>query len=353
TRRPDVTRPADVVEEIARMHGFDSFADRLRRGNNGALKPEQLGARRLAAVMVGAGFCEAQTLSFIGQSDLDRLRLPDSDHRRIGITVNNPLREEEGTMRTTLIPGLLKALVTNVGRSTNNVALFETGSVFFRAPDRDDPRIPDQPNMLGFAAIGAMGSAGINGSARPVDIYTATGIADLISGSFGLAIEIIQDQTPMLHPGRGAGIHLDNGVRIGFVGELHPAIARDLGLAERVIVGEFETAPLLASRDDWSIVEVSEFPSAVFDLAFVVAESVSAGSLVATVEESAGREIEAVEVFDEFRGPSLGEGKKSLAVRIDLRALDRTLTDEELVPIRGTIVEAVAEQLGGILRGTQ
>lgn len=352
TRRPDVTRAADAVEEIARMHGYDSFADRLRRGNNGSLTRRQQAGRKLAAVMVGAGFSEAQTLSFIGQSDLDRLRLPAEDHRRTGITVNNPLREEEGTMRTTLIPGLLKALGTNLGRAANDVALFETGSVFLRSPDRDDPRIPYQPNMLSFVALGSMGAPGMNGSARPVDVYAATGVVDLIGESFGFALNVTQEQTAMLHPGRSARVDLA-GVPIGFVGELHPAIARDFGLTGRLIVGELETAMLLAPQDDWAIVEVSEFPPAAFDLAFELAESVSAGSLLETVERSAGASLENVEVFDEFRGTSIGGGRKSLAVRLSLRAIDGTLTDEELVPIRGAIVAAVSEQLGGTLRGPE
>lgn len=350
TRRRDITRPADLVEEIARMHGYDNFADRLRTGARGALSPEQRAIRRLRETLVGAGYSEAQTLSFLGQGDLDRLRLADGDERRVGIKVTNPLREEEGTLRTTLIPGLLKAVSTNLGRGGADVALFETGRVFLTAPDGEDPRIPKQPVMLGFAAHGRLGSAGLNGNARPVDVFTATGVIELLAETFGRDLAVRQAQLPILHPGRGAEVVLDGEV-VGFAGELHPAIGRDLGVEGRVAIGELAVAKLLSAVADWQLAPVSGFPPTQFDLAFTLDEAVAAGDLVATVRNAAGPDLESLHVFDEFRGPSLGEGRKSLALRLTLRSSDHTFTDEEMVPVRAAIIAAVAERHGGALRG--
>ncbi|MDE0375690.1 MAG: phenylalanine--tRNA ligase subunit beta [bacterium] len=340
THRADVTRPADLVEEIARLHGYDRFPDLVRHGTRGGLTPEHMAVRRLREALVGAGLTEAQTLSFIGQDDLDALGLPPQDPRRVTIRVKNPLREEEAILRTTLLPGLMGAMSRNVARGLKSVRLFETGRVFTAGDDPEDPRIPFQPFHLAMVLSGP-----------GVDVFAATGLVDLLARVSGRRLEIRQDSVAGLHPGRGAVVTC--GVTdIGTVGELHPAAARKFGLEGRVAVAEMGLGPLVSAGPSWVLEDVSAYPPMVFDLAFVLADTVPAARLLEVVQESAGAHLESLELFDEFRGGSIPAAHRSLAVRLTLRAMDHTISDEEAAPIGRGIAAAVADRLGGVLRGT-
>ena len=340
THRADVTRPADLVEEIARLHGYDRFPDLVRHGRQGGLTLEQLAVRRLREALVGAGLTEAQTLSFIGQDDLDALGLPRQDPRRVTIRVKNPLREEEAILRTTLLPGLMGAMSRNAARGLKSVRLFETGRVFTARDDPEDPRIPFQPFHLAMVLSGP-----------GVDVFAATGLVDLLARAADRRLELRQESLPGLHPGRGAVVTCGAN-DIGMVGELHPAAVRKFGLEGRVAVAEVGLGPLVSGSPSWVLEDVSAYPPMVFDLAFVLADTVPAGRLLDVVEGSAGRHLESVELFDEFRGGSIPDGHRSLAVRITLRAMDHTISDGEAAPIGRGIAAAVADRLGGVLRGS-
>ncbi|MDE0369636.1 MAG: phenylalanine--tRNA ligase subunit beta [bacterium] len=340
THRSDVTRPADLVEEIARLHGYDRFPDLVRHGSRGGLTPEQLAVRRLREALVGAGLTEAQTLSFIGQDDLDALGLPLEDPRRVTIRVKNPLREEEAILRTTLLPGLMGAMSRNVARGMKSVRLFETGRVFTARDDPEDPRIPFQPVHLAMV---------LSGSGE--DAFAATGLVDLMARVTDRKLELRQESLPGLHPGRGAVVTCGT-TEIGMVGELHPAAVRKFGLEGRIAVAEMDLGPLVSGNPPWMLEDVSAYPPMVFDLAFVLADTVPAGRLLEVVEESAGPYLESLELFDEFRGGSIPDAHRSLAVRITLRAMDHTISDGEAAPIGRGIAAAVADRLGGVLRGS-
>ena len=340
TYRSDVTRPADLVEEIARLHGFDRFPDLVRHGRMGKLTPVQIATRRLREALVGAGLTEAQTLSFLGQADLDALRLPDDDPRRRGMRVKNPLREEEAILRTTLLPGLIGAAARNVARGIKSVRLFESGRVFRAVPDPDDPRIPHQPMHLAMILVG-----------DDVNVFAGTGLIDLLARVTGRDLNVVQEALPVLHPGR-AGTVTCEAAPIGMVGELHPSLVRSFGLEGRVVVAELALDPLVSGHSVWELEEVSVYPPFVFDLAFVIPDSTPAALLLKAVERSAGPHLERLELFDEFRGGSIPDYHRSLAVRVTLRAMDHTLSDEEARPVLRRIVTEVAEKVGGVLRGT-
>ncbi len=340
THRADITRPADLVEEIARLHGYDRFPDLVRHGRRGGLTPEQLAVRRLREALVGAGLTEAQTLSFIGQDDLDALGLPREDSRRVTIRVKNPLREEEAILRTTLLPGLMGAMSRNAARGLKSVRLFETGRVFTTRDDPEDPRIPFQPFHLAMVLFGP-----------GVDVFAATGLVDLLARVADRRLELRQESLPGLHPGRGAVVTCGAN-DIGMVGELHPAAVRKFGLEGRVAVAEIGLGPLVSGSPSWVLEDVSAYPPMVFDLAFLLADTVPAGRLLEEVERSAGRHLESVELFDEFKGGSIPDYHRSLAVRITLRAMDHTISDGEAAPIGRGIAAAVADRLGGVLRGS-
>ncbi len=339
TYRADVTRPADLVEEIARLYGYDRFANLIRRGTDGRLTSVQRATRRLRDALVGAGLTEAHTLSFTSRDDLNKLGLPDHDPRHRATKVRNPLRDEESILRTTLIPGLLGAARRNVTRGMPVVKMFETGRVFLSENDPDDPRIPYQPLKLAIVLVGP-----------DADAHTGTGLIDLLGQVTNSNMTLRQEPLPTLHPGRGASVILGEAT-IGLVGELHPAAARGFGLEGRVVVAELSLDPLVADVADWTLREVSIFPPMVFDLAFVLADEVAASRFLGVVESSAGPHLESAELFDVFKGGSIPEGRRSLAVRVTLRAKDHTISDEEASPILRNISSAVGEQLGGTLRG--
>jgi phenylalanyl-tRNA synthetase beta chain len=336
TFRPDVTGPADLVEEVARLYGYARIPETLPVGKGGGLPSGQRRLRDLRQVLVGASYFEAQTLSFIGPLDLERLRLPPGDPRLEAIRVANPLREQEGSLRTTLLPGLLQAVAYNRARRVGEVALFEIGKVFLRGGGE----LPDQPEMLAFV------------SNRPMsDFQDAAGLWEVIVRAMHLPeAQLRAGAPPPFHPGRSAQVVL-GGEAIGALGELHPSVVGAFELAGSLAAGEISVERIIEEPGWWQLREPSPFPPVVFDLAFDLDEETPAGDLLGEVRATGGELLESVEVFDVFTGGPLPPGRKSVAIRLTMRAPDHTLSDEELAPLRKDIAEAVAERFSGRLRG--
>jgi phenylalanyl-tRNA synthetase beta chain len=351
TYRPDVRRSADLVEEVARIHGYDKIPETLPLGPGGGLTEAQLAERRVRGLMTGLGFSEAQSWSFVGAEDLDHLGLSADDLRRQGIAVKNPLRDLEPLLRTTLLPGLLKSARFNTSHGADRVALFEVGKVFLPEPSPIDARIPHQPDRLAFVAVGQFGPRQISDSNRVADVYTATATWRALVEALGLPNADLQQSSPDgYHPGRAADV-LVEGVVVGWVGELHPSVARSFGLEGRVAAGELALEPLVAPRAWWAFREPSTYPPVVFDLAFDLDVGVASQSLVAAITENAGSWLESAHVFDEFSGAQMGEGRKSVAIQLWFRAPDHTLTNEEVAPHRDRIIKRVEDLLAARLRG--
>jgi phenylalanyl-tRNA synthetase beta chain len=347
TRRPDVERPADLIEEIARLYGYDNIPGRLRFGDGLGLPVREQRLRALRSVMMGIGYHEIFSFSFIGAADLDALHLPEDDQARTGITVVNPLRDEEGVMRTTLLPGLLKAASSNLAKRVDDVRIFEIGKVFLPG----EGALPDQPDRLGFAAAGGATSRW-DGAARGYDVYDVTGLWETIARSMRFErTELRATERAPFHPGRAAEIVRDGAV-IGIVGEIHPAVAEEHGLEGRVVAGEIEVDPIVAGRDSWQFDVPSSYPPQVFDLAFELDSSVPAGKILAAIDAAGHGMVEKRTIFDVYEGNPIPEGHKSVAINLTVRAPDRTLSDEDVAPIRRAIVEAVETATGGALRGS-
>ncbi len=346
SRRPDVHRPADLIEEIARLYGFENIPARLRFGTGAGLGTRERRIRSLRSVLVGAGYHEILGFSFIGAADLDALQLADDDPSRVGIRVANPLRDEEGVMRTTLLPGLLKAASANLAKRVDDVRIFEIGKVFLPGSGE----LPDQPDRLGFIAAGGSPPRW-DAPGRGYDVFDATGLWDRIAASMrldGCAVGPVR-QAPF-HPGRAVGIMRDGEV-IGYVGEIHPAVAATHGLEGRVIAGEVQLDPVIEERAPWQFTPPSSYPPQVFDLAFEVKSDVPAGAILAAIDGAGRGLIEDRRIFDVYEGDPIPEGRKSIAVNLTVRAPDRTLSDDDVAPIRRAIVEAVESETGATLRG--
>lgn len=350
TYRRDLTRPIDLVEEVARLHGLDRFGETVPFGSGGGWSRQQERAGLLRRTLAGLGISQAVPLSFMRLEDLDSLGLPAGDERRLTIRVKNPLREEESALRTSLLPGLLRAARHNLAYGAGRVALFETGKVFLARPHPTLAGIPDQPDRLGIVLIGEVGGSAIDRPGRPADVYAMTAVWRVLARRLGLGdgrLEAVEH--PSFHPGRTARVWVGER-QVGFLGELHPAAAAAFELPGRVAVAELDLDPLVEVPERWQFVEPSPFPPATFDLAFIVPEALSAQDLVDVTSAAAGALLEEAAVFDEFRGESLPPGTKSLAIGYTLRAPDRTLTNEDVAPLRRRMAEA-AGGIGAILRG--
>lgn len=350
TRRRDLERPADLVEEIARLYGYDSFPESLPTGLAGGYKDEQQRHRSLRRVLTGAGLYQAINLSFSGTDDLDAFAYPADHEARLTVRVSNPLNEELATLRTSLLPGLLRTLRYNLNRGSGDLGIFETGRVFLHSPWEEDDRLPYQPERLGFAVSGHLGPSEIGNGTRPVDSFTATALWRIVATGLGLDDWKLKAAAPAgYHPGRSAKVVLE-GQDIGYVGELHPSTAAAYDLEGRIAVGEIELAPLLAPVKRWELVEPSSFPAIDFDLSFVVPDEVPAGDLLAATREVAPDLCERAHVFDEYRGTELGRGRKALAIAYRFRAPDHTFSSDEITDLRQRLVVA-ARALGATLRG--
>ena len=346
TYRPDVTRAADLVEEIARLHGYDEFPSRLPKGVGEGLPTWERRRRLVRRALVGAGCYEVLAFPFQGQAEIDALGLPEGDRRRSPVRLRNPLSEEQAFLRTSLIPGLLQALRANLARGRADGAVFEMGRVFFPS----DGDLPDQPQRVAFALTGRPPGPRWESQPPERDARDAVGVWEVLAGALGVDARMEQAVEPSFHPGRTGRVRVGE-TPLGVVGEIHPAVAGRFGLTGRVAVGDFDLDALLAPVPPRAFSAPSPYPPVVFDLAFDLAEEVPAAALLSEVRRGAGPSLERVEVFDLFRGAPLAPGRKSLAIRLTFREAQRTLTDEDLVPVRARITESVAAALGGRLRG--
>ena len=343
TFRPDLTRPADLIEEVARLADYDTFDETLPTGPAGGLTPEQHGLRRLHDLMRGLGLHQAVNLPFVSPDELD-IFLPHEAHAIV--SVRNPLRDDQGKLRQRLLPGLMRNLRDNVNRGSRSAALFETGRVFLGRPWSDDERVPEQPMRLGIGITGPFGPPRIGTKPHRADARTALAVVAAIAEAMGCSIERRGTSVPGLHPTRAADLLLD-GVVIGVAGELHPDVAAMYDLPDRVAAVEVDLAPIVAARWAAQIEPPSTYPHVDFDLSFDVSPDLRAADLVAATAGVSAM-VESAEVFDEYR-PEDTDGR-SIAVQYRLRAPDRTLASEEIAATRDQMITTAAE-LGASLRG--
>ncbi|MGF1618130.1 MAG: phenylalanine--tRNA ligase subunit beta [Acidimicrobiia bacterium] len=348
TYRPDVTRPADLVEEVARIHGFDKFGATVPTGPAGFLTPEQQRLRRAHRVLAGIGLNQAINLPFVGEEDMVALGRS-ADLERM-LQVKNPLREEEGRLRPTLLPGLLNVARYNVSRGERSVAVFETGLVFTTDAHEVDPRLPAQTERIAWVLVGNVGPSQLGSDPLQSDARYSLAVLRHLLAQLGIDnARITRGEAAGFHPGRTGIVELDGRV-IGHAGELAPGTSRSFDLPGRVAVAELDLGPLLDPVALKPATTPSPFPPVDFDLSFVVSTDVATSDLLAKTTSAAGGMVEFARVFDEFHGGNLAEGERAIAIAYRIRAADRTLTNEEVAPIRTAMI-AAGESLGARLRG--
>jgi phenylalanyl-tRNA synthetase beta chain len=352
-RDGDVRREADLIEEVARIHGLDRLPTTLpaRRRAVGRLTPAQRLRRRLEDGLRDRGLLEVVAYSFTAPATLARLGLDPG----AALVLVNPLSEDHSAMRPLLLPGLLDAARRNDARERPDVALFESAHVYERpaeaaAVERGTAPAGERHHIAALVAGSLPGSWRAAG--RRVDYYAVAALLEALLEPHGLdwTTTAPDRPEPYLHPGRSAVVEVD-GQRLGWVGELHPRVARAWDL-DAVAALELDADSLAELRSDAPVRyrDVTSYPSILQDIAVVVAEDVAAADVRAAVEAAAGHLLAGVRVFDVYRGKQVGEGRKSLALSLELRAPDRTLTEADAAALRSGI-EAELERIGGRLRG--
>lgn len=371
--RPDLTGPADLVEEVVRIQGYDQVPSVLPAAPGGrGLTAEQRTRRSVTRALAEAGFVETLSYPFVSAAEYDALGLPADDPRRVSLRLANPLADDKPLLRTNLLVTLLDTVRRNVSRGLTDLAVFEVGLVTRPQPGapvapslpggvRPTPDelaaleagVPAQPRSVAGVLTGRRERAGWWGDGRVADWADAVAAARLVAEKVGVEVVVTADTQHLpWHPGRCARLELADGTLVGHAGELHPKVVERLGLPARSVAFEVDVSALVAGSSGEPVVAapVSAFPAAKEDLAFVVDESVPASVVEAAIVAGAGELLEDVSLFDVFTGPQLGDGKKSLAYALRLRAPDRTLGADEVRAVREGVVAAAAAGAGAVLR---
>ena len=332
TWRWDTSTETDIAEEVARLHGYENIERTVPTANEaGGLSPYQKDRRLVREVLVGAGCYETQPMPFVAPGALAAVGLPED-----GITLTNPVDDSESVLRTSLLPGQLRAVAYNQRHFNGDVRLFEIGNVYLPAPEGQ--LLPDEREFLAVA---------LSGEEAPA----AVAVLDLLAEALALpAVELRQATLPGLHPTRSAEVVVAGRMR-GAVGEIDPDVLDACGVSGRVAWLQFDLQEvLIGPRARRRYRPVSKYPPSDVDLAFVVPDRVAAAQVERALRATAGSLLASLELFDVYRGTGVPEGSRSLAYRLRFQAPDRTLTDAEVTEARQRCIDETSRRTGAVLR---
>lgn len=366
TWRSDLGVPVDLVEEVLRLEGLEDIPTILPTPSAGrGLSPAQKRRRAVGHALAYSGYAEILPTPFIANDTFDAWGLDADDPRRNTVAVQNPLESDHAVLGTTLLPSMLDAVRRNVARGRDSVALFGVQQVSFAVADHtpmptvasrpDDATVasvvdslPRQPLHVATVGSGEQEFAGPWGGGRDYTYADAIESARIVARAAGVELEIANAEYLPWHPGRCAQLSVA-GTVVGHAGELHPQVLEALGLPARTCAMELNLSAL-PLQESFPAPRLSAFPALHQDLALVVDDEIPAETVRRVVESAAGELLESVELFDVFRGEQLGDGKKSLAFNLIFRAVDRTLTDEEVNEYRVQAAEKARVDLGAQMR---
>ncbi|HEX6243470.1 MAG TPA: phenylalanine--tRNA ligase subunit beta, partial [Polyangiales bacterium] len=348
TFRPDLAREEDLIEEVARIWGYENVPTELPAVHvSQGTAPEIRFLRALRLQAAAVGLTEVVNYAFVSQKQLEKARVPSE-----AVRLANPLSEERSVMRTSLLPGLLANLLRAQRHQVTSTTIFELARTFRPTAEL----LPEERYKLALILAGARG--GFIGDGEPLDFHDGKGAVDAIVRPLTRgAIETFADPElaaahPSLHPRRTARIELF-GQLVGLLGELHPDVIEDGELVGPVVYAELDVAALVAAGRGHlppQVRPLPRFPASARDLAIVVDEAVEAGTVAAVLRETGGALVEEVQLFDLYRGGKLGTGKKSLAFRIRYRDLEATLTDQRVEQVHGRVVAETERRFGARIR---
>ncbi|MCD7776487.1 MAG: phenylalanine--tRNA ligase subunit beta [Firmicutes bacterium] len=349
TWRADVKCMSDLSEEVIRMYGYNEIETTLPfiRMSEGGRTERQMFEEDLKSLLCGMGLWESVTFSFIGPRSYDMIKLPADSPLRKSVVISNPLGEDTSVMRTTGIPTMLEVLLHNQNHKNPSAMMYEAATVYI--PNGED-ELPTEKKSL---CIGMYGAG---------DFYSLKGICERVLGFAGIRsyTTVSNRKGGTYHPGRCGelvGVNAigdENGIHYGTLGQIHPDVAKAYGLSGEIYAAELDLEAIYENRSmKHEFVHLPKYPSTSRDFSFVCDEELEAGRIESVCVRVGGKLLVDAYVFDVYRGEGLGEGKKSVSVRIVLRAPDRTLTDEEADKTAAKILSAMEKELGVTLRGVQ
>jgi len=350
TYRPDVTLEADLIEEIARIHGFDRVPGTLPTGLNtqGTMSREQALTAAVRNCLASDGLYEVITYSFTHPRVWDKMNLPADSPLRNAVKLQNPLSEEHSVMRTLMLPGLLETLARNYSRRVQNGAIFELGCVYYPQPEGG---LPEERQVLAAAAMGTA-EAGWNSPARKFDFFYLKGVLENLFSYLRTEKVSFHPETdnPSFHPGRTAWLEV-GGKRLGVLGELHPDVVENFELPEHVVAFELDLELLLTVSGRPPVyTPLPKFPVVERDLAILVKQDIPAVEVTDAIWAAGGELLRSVALFDVYCGEQVPQGYRSMAFSLKYFAADRTLTDDEVAESITAIARALNQRFGAELR---
>ncbi len=341
TFRQDITEEIDIVEEVARIYGYNRIDVTIPKGNSqGAKTNGQIIEDYAKKFLNAAGVTEISTYSFVSPKGFDMIGLPEESFMRRTVKLINPLGEENSIMRTTLMPNMLEVLSRNNNRNVESVKAFEIGRVFLPHSIPVD-RLPIEKPVLTLGMYG-----------KEVDFFTLKGTIESVFKNLGISnIEFIPEKNhPTFHPGRCANLLWENHI-LGVFGEIHPDVAEKFDLEVRTYLGEIDfNIVLQLTRLDRIYKALPKYPAITRDIALVVKDEVYVKEIEDVIKENGGKLLEKVQLFDVYKGKQIKEGYKSVAYALTYRGEDRTLTDEDVVKVHEKILSQLKEKLEAQLR---
>ncbi len=338
--RADVEDMADLAEEVIRIKGYNTVESTAicARTTEGCRTAEQNFELKLESTLIGMGVSEIETFSFISPKYYDKFGLAADDSRRKSIVISNPLGEDTSIMRTTALPSMMEILARNNNFNNENARLYEMAKVYI--PDAEEGKLPYEPSSL---TVGLYGNC---------DFYTIKGIVEALAGVARIKTSYVAESTdPSFHPGRCAKIYASDGSYLGILGQVHPTVAENYGFGAPVYVAELCVPALFAASSEMTEYKpLPKYPAVSRDFSFLCDEALEVGTALAVMSKAGGKLVEDVRLFDIYRGEKLGEGKKSVSIRVTLRAADRTLTQEDCDKASAKILAALEKELSLNLR---
>lgn len=337
--RTDINTTADLAEEILRMVGYDKLPSTNFKSS---IHPGAIGEKftfqyRLRDMLVGAGFMEAMTYSFMSPKAYDSIHLNEDDVRRGSARIINPLGEDYSIMRTTLVPSMLQTLSTNYTRKNVACSFFEIAPIYL-PKQLPITELPDEVPQLALGMYGAQ-----------VDFFTMKGVVELMMKQFGIDCDYERINQPYLHPGRSAAIVCGSQV-IGEFGQVHPDVAKNYKLGT-AFVAQINLREIRSMAKELGEAKTPpRFPAVTRDIALLMDEEVLVGHCLKTIAKACGKLLDDIDVFDVYRGKGVAEGKKSVAYTFALRASDRTLTEEEVTKVFNKVLAACEREHNAQLR---
>lgn len=338
--RPDLRVMADIAEEVARYYGYNNIETTLMRGATtmGGYSDEQKLENAAGAAARALGYSEIITYSFVSPSSFDAIRIPADSPLRKTVKLVNPLGEDTSIMRTVILPSMLDILSRNFAFKNKGVKLYEIGKIYLPV---EGEKLPNEPKRMIFGTYG-----------EHENFFTLKGEVDALLEQLNVhpATYVADTKNPSYHPGRCADIMID-GKKLGVIGQTHPLVAEGYGISGEVYVAELDFTGLQSALAPERVFHsLPKFPTVSRDLALVCDEAMTVGMLEACIKKAGGKLLRSIQLFDIYRGPGIAPGKKSVAFSLELRADDRTLTDEDTTGVTNAVLEKLKNDLGVTLR---